>query len=369
MSDVFFVNVDDNERMNYIAKLTMICEKLRLNERIEKNQYVAIKVHMGERGNTCFIPPWYVSFFVEYIKSLGAKPFITDTNVLYRGNRTNAIDHLNSVTGHGYNYATFGAPVIIADGLVGNSGVKVEIDGNVLKSVEIAEALYNSDFILCLSHFKGHMITSIGGALKNLGMGAGTRSGKLEMHSNAKPFVVDKKCTACKRCMEHCPVDAISLSASGKAVIDKDKCIGCADCIAVCRFDAVQFSWDGTSQNIQEKMVDHFAGCVKNKPNKVAYFNFLINMSPLCDCFGFSGQAITEDIGIIGSNDPVAIDKASLDLVTKRANKDVFKILFPNYDANVQLKAAEKLNLGTTKYTVHDLTKNQPHSSLHSPLK
>ncbi len=354
MDRVYFCEHKVSEKISYTKKLEELISKLEIEKNIKKGSYCAIKVHMGEYGNSAFVPPWYIKKIADLIKKYGGKPFVTDTNVLYRGNRTNAIDHLMSVSQHGYNEATLGVPVIIADGLLGNSGEKIKIDGKILKEVEVAEVLCQADVIVNSSHFKGHLLTGFGGALKNLGMGGATRAGKLEMHSYVKPYVVEKNCTACGRCIRYCPVNAIKIETK-KAHINKEICIGCADCIAVCEYDAVHFDFDAQSEDVQRKMMEYFSALHKEKKDNIYHINFLMNVTQFCDCFNFSGKPVSKDVGILASKDPVAIDKASIDLLNKETGNDIFKELFPEIDYNIQLKHAVELGIGSLEYKLEEI--------------
>jgi uncharacterized Fe-S center protein len=207
-----------------------------------------------------------------------------------------------------------------------------------------------------VSHFKGHDVVGFGGALKNLGMGSGCRSAKQQMHADVKPKVIEEKCTSCGKCEEWCPTDAALLnievpgSAKKKARIYLEKCIGCGECVAACNFGAININWGGSPISVQEKFVEYCGGIIGKKKNKIAYINFIIDVSPNCDCYGHNDPPVVPDIGIVASLDPVAIDQASLDLVNKAAGKNIFQSLYPDLKESVQLSYAEKIGLGTRDY-------------------
>jgi len=309
----------------------------------KKDDLVAIKVHFGEPGNTAYLKAENVKPIFEKLKTMGTKPFLTDANTLYKGMRANAVDHINSAKLHGYDFA----PVIIADGLNGKDYVKVKINGTHFKEVNIGSAAAHADAIMVMTHFKGHELTGFGGTLKNLGMGFGSRSGKQRMHADVRPEVDGTKCTGCGTCIKWCPAEAITLK-DDIAVIDRNKCIGCAECVVTCPADSIEISWSGTPDSVQEKIAEYSLGAVKDK--RCAYFSFINNVSPNCDCYNFNAPPIVKDVGVLASMDPVAIDQASLDLVEKTAGLDIIKKTWPNIDHSVQLEHAQKIGLGYRKY-------------------
>lgn len=310
---------------------------------IESEKLIAIKVHFGETGNKAYLKPHNVAPVAEKIVSLGGKPFLTDANTLYKGTRGNSVDHLNTALAHGYCFA----PVIIADGLIGKSFTEVEINQKHFKKVKIASEIMHADTMIVMSHFKGHELTGFGGAIKNVGMGLGSRAGKQQMHADVHPSVDAEKCTGCELCTKWCPTNAITMK-NGKAQIDSSKCIGCAECIVTCNFSAISIEWNGSSNIVQEKIVEYFSGAIKGK--KCAYMSFIIDVSPNCDCWSLNGEPIVGDVGVVASFDPVAIDQACVDLVNKKAGADIIKKTWPELDCTIQLEYAQKIGLGSRKY-------------------
>jgi len=196
---------------------------------IAPHDKTAIKLHFGEQGNDGFISPVYVRQVVEKVKACGALPFLTDTNTLYRGTRSNAVEHIRTAILHGFDYAVAGAPVIIADGLNGKNVRRVEIQKKHFTEVSIAGDIAAADSMIVLSHFKGHITSGFGGAIKNLGMGCAPREGKRAQH-NARSFTIPEKCSGCAACMKVCPEKAICVQKK-KSVINQELCIGCFECM------------------------------------------------------------------------------------------------------------------------------------------
>ena len=362
MSKVIFADMRTSSKVNLFDKLTLLLEGVDIKSCIKKNNLIALKLHFGEKGNTAFIPPIFVRKIVDTVKYYEGKPFITDTNTLYRGERSEAISHLTLAIHHGYTYSVVDAPLVIADGIRGNTFVKVTINKHHFKDVSIGAELFHADTIIGLAHFKGHELTGFGGALKNLGMGGASRQGKLSQHSNISPQIKRKLCKGCGDCIALCPQQAIQLIGD-KSSIDREKCIGCAECITVCLYEAILIQWNETSILFQKKMVEHVFGVLKGKEGRALFLNFLINISPACDCYGHADTPIVPNIGILASTDPVSIDQASVDLVNQETGlknsaltlhfnkgEDKFKGLYPEVDWDVQLNYAEKMGLGTREY-------------------
>lgn len=314
-------------------------------EVFKKDDLVAVKVHFGEPGNKAYLKPQNVKPLAEKLKSLGTKPFLTDANTLYKGKRSNSVDHIETARSHGYDFL----PVIIADGLNGKDFEKIAVRGKHFKEVNIASAAVQADSMLVMTHFKGHELTGFGGAIKNLGMGLGSRSGKQQMHSDVKPQVEEDKCTGCGLCVKWCPASAIGLKDK-KASIDRDKCIGCAECVVTCQSNAIEISWAGSPASVQEKMAEYALGAVNGK--RCAYFSFAVDISPNCDCYGFNDPPIVGDIGVLAGSDPVAMDQACIDLAKEAAGTDIIKKTWPLVDHDIQLEHAERIGLGLRKYEI-----------------
>ncbi|MDY6863989.1 MAG: DUF362 domain-containing protein [Thermodesulfobacteriota bacterium] len=336
--------------------------KVELTKKFKKNQLIAIKIHFGEKHNHAFIRPIYVRRLVDRIKEAGGKPFLTDCNTLYVGSRQEAVTHIMTAIENGFVPVVVGVPIVIGDGLRGNSERKIKIDLNIYKEVNIGSEIVQADSLIAFTHFKGHELSGFGGTLKNLGMGCAARSGKLAQHSNLSPKINRKKCKGCSECIDWCPEGAISLW-NQKAKIDPEKCIGCGECIQICPYGFVKIQWDENAEMFQKKMVEYAYGALKGKRNKSVFLNFLMNITPYCDCYGYSDTPIVSDIGILSSTDPVAIDQAGVDLINQQpgninsilktnlaTGSDKFRGIFPEINWEVQLDYGEKIGLGSRDY-------------------
>jgi len=314
-SKVYFCNLRGQVGYSLLDKTRKLFARSGFAKKISPGDKVAVKLHFGEEGNTAFLPPMYARVAVEEIKKAGGKPFLIDANTLYKGTRSNAVDHLETAIKNGFSYATVGAPVIIGDGLIGKDYVSEEVNGRHFKKVKIAAAFHHADAVVNLTHFTGHELFGFGGALKGIGMGCAAPSGKQEMHSDVLPTVLEDKCTMCGKCYQWCPVDAIAWEAGTKAVILEEKCIGCGECAVSCNFGAIAVNWKTDPAVTLEKTAEYVAGALANKKGKALFFSFLINVSPDCDCYDFNDPPFVPDVGILVSTDPVAIDQAGADLV------------------------------------------------------
>jgi len=315
-----------------------------------ENDFTAVKVHVGEVDNNTYIKPTCIKGLVDELLRLKTKPFVTDTSTLYVGRRHDAIQHSILAAEHGFCLDKLGIPFIVSDGLFGTSETPVEINGELNKEVFIAYDIVRCQAILSVAHFTGHSATCAAGTLKTLGMGCASRKGKLKQHAAVKLSIGDD-CTRCGQCARHCPTNAITID-NIKAHIDTDKCIGCAECLAVCRFDAVRCNWGQEDQILQKHIAEHAKGALKGKENKAAFFNYIISVTEDCDCLSTQNMSkIVDDIGIAASTDPVAVDKATLDLVETRAGKKLAQLLGNDkLQPLYQIEHAERIGLGSTDY-------------------
>ncbi len=360
-SKVYFADLRSrNLHDNKINKIKRLFDESGLNKSVALNGLSAVKLHFGEEGNDSFIKPIFIRQIVEKILENKGKPFLTDTNTLYYGTRHNSVQHLQTAIKHGFDYAVVGAPLIIADGLLGENWKAVEINLKHFNEVKIAGDILNSDSMIVLSHFKGHGMSGFGGALKNLAMGCAAAPGKIEQHECTKPIISDS-CTACGVCVGECPVYAMYLQ-NEKSQIDYDMCIGCNNCLEMCPDSAIKLDWDDMYL-FMERMMEYAYGAVQNKEGKVGYINFLTDITPDCDCVPWSDAPLVPDIGILASNDPVALDYASYNLVNQQKGfkesmlhgnyeeeADKFKGVWKKVDGVIQLKYAEKIGLGSMDY-------------------
>jgi hypothetical protein len=345
---VFWIKVGDNEDDEVICRrLHSLIRRESVFAFVEDKDMTAVKTHFGEKGSDGYVRPLYFKMLAEEIKTQGGQPFLTETSTLYRGQRANAVDHIQMAYEHGFTFENTGLPIIMADGLLGDEEIEVPTGGTHYKTVKLANLIVKAQALVVVSHFTGHLATGFGGALKNMGMGCASRRGKMIQHSTAKPSIKISKCVGCGECVKWCPQDAITL-AEGKAQIDRKKCIGCGECLAVCRFEAVGYNWGETYEHLQQKVVEHARGVAECKRGKIICFNFLTRITKDCDCMG-EFKKIVPDLGVLVSFDPVAIDNASLDLVEQAAAKKLSSLAY-NIPYKVQIDHAGKIGFGNPDY-------------------
>lgn len=363
---VYFTDFRCKVGTSLLEKFQRLCRRAGLESLDLDGKYVAIKMHFGELGNLATIRPQYVKALADLIKEKGGKPFLTDCNTLYPGSRKNALDHLECAALNGYNPTTTGCHVIIGDGLKGTDEVEVPVpNGEYIKSAKIGRAVMDADVFISLAHFKGHESTGFGGALKNIGMGCGSRAGKMEQHSSGKPRVNEELCRGCQRCAPECGSDAITYE-NHKAHIDEEKCAGCGRCIGACSFDAIEtVQWDA-NELLDKKMAEYALAVVHGRP--CFHINMVMDISPNCDCHGENDAPILPNIGMFASFDPVALDQACADACQKaqplpnsqlsdhlaekgwKCQHDHFLDSNPKVDWETTLEHGEKIGIGTRQY-------------------
>ena len=350
-----------------VAKIRKLIEKSGFEELDLKGKFVAIKIHFGEPGNFAYLRPQYVRILVDYVKERGGKPFLTDCNTLYVGGRKNALDHLESAYLNGFAPYATGCHVIIADGLKGTDEVNVPVENGIyVKEAKIGRAVMDADVFISVTHFKAHENTGVGGVLKNIGMGCGSRAGKMEMHSAGKPKVVQEACIGCGACAKVCGSDAIGFTDK-KALINRDICTGCGRCIGVCPKDAVVPLYDEKNDILNEKISEYTAAVLKGRPHY--HISFVMDVSPYCDCHAENDAPIIPDVGVFASFDPVALDQACTDsalkmpvaensLLSERkaSGNDHFKNLHPTTNWQVMMDSAQRLGLGNKDYELIKIT-------------
>lgn len=370
-SKVYMADLSAGWKKNVAAKVAELLELLQPETLFRPKDLVAVKMHFGEAGNTAHIKPQFVRKVVDVLKAFQTKPFLTDTNTLYVGSRTEAWSHMVTAFENGFTREVTGAPVVIADGLRGNNSVSVPVNGKHVKRALVASDIHQADGLIALTHFKGHELSGFGGAIKNVGMGCASREGKMDQHSNISPKVRKKKCIGCGDCVQWCRGGAIEVLGEGpdrKAHINPENCVGCAECILACRQGAIQIQWNQSIPVFMEKMVEYASAVLSHKSGKAAFMTFITDVSPLCDCTPFCDRPIVPNIGILASLDPVAIDAAAADLVNGAPGNplssletglnpgdDKFRALFPHIDWGHQLDYAEQIGLGTRQYSLINL--------------
>ena len=364
-SKVYFTDFRATPRENLPQKLARLVKSAgMLNIDFEK-KYTAIKIHFGEPGNLAYLRPNYSKVIVDLIKEQGGRVFLTDCNTLYVGRRKNGLDHMDAAYENGYNPFATGCHVVIADGIKGTDDVLVPIDGDYVKEAKIGRAVMDADIVISLNHFKGHEATGFGGALKNLGMGCGSRAGKMEMHSAGKPFVREKKCIGCGQCQKICAHSAITVTDK-KASIDHNKCVGCGRCIGICPMDAVKPAEDESNDILNCKIAEYAHAVLKDRPN--FHISLVCDVSPCCDCHGENDAPIVPNVGMFASFDPVALDIACADAVNKQpvlsgsvlseqphVHHDHFKNTHPETNWMTGIDHAVKLGMGSKEYELIEI--------------
>ena len=360
-SKVYFTNLRTKMNEGLPKKLQKLIRAAGIENIDFENKYTAIKIHFGEPGNIAYLRPNYAKAVADVVKSLGGKVFLTDCNTLYVGGRKNALDHIDSAYENGYSPFSTGCHVIIADGLKGTDEAYVPVEGGeYVKEAKIGQAVMDADIIISLNHFKGHEATGFGGALKNLGMGCGSRAGKMEMHSAGKPLVNEKKCIGCGSCVRICAHDGVRVTDK-KAFIDHNRCVGCGRCIGACPVDAVHPGEDESYDILNKKIAEYVYAVVAGRPN--FHINLVIDVSPYCDCHAENDLPIVPDVGMFASFDPVALDVACADAVNaqpvtpgsllderNRCHHDHFTDVTPETNWHSCVEHAEKLGIGTCAY-------------------
>ena len=362
-SNVYYTTLRARPGDSLLNKLERLLDRAGMGKIDFTNKYVAIKIHFGEPGNLSYLRPNYAKVVADFIRARGGKPFLTDCNTLYVGGRKNALDHLESAYVNGYSPTTTGCHLLIADGLKGTDEAYVPVEGGAyVKEAKIGRAVMDADIVISLNHFKGHECTGFGGALKNLGMGCGSRAGKMEQHSAGKPFVIQESCIGCKACAKICAHDAPHFDG-GKASIDTDKCVGCGRCLAICPKDAIQCQYNEAPAILNKKIAEYTKAVVDGRP--CFHVSLVLDISPNCDCHGENDVPIAADVGMFASFDPVALDQACADAVVSQPAMpgsvlfdegfdctcgDVFQAAHPDTHWQSCLEHAEKLGLGSRKY-------------------
>ena len=365
-SKVYFTDFRAKQGMNVLQKIDRLIREAGIDKIDFKNKFVAIKIHFGEPGNIAYLRPNFAKVVADYVKEKGGYPFLTDCNTLYVGRRKNGLEHIDTAYENGFTPFSTGCNVIIGDGIKGLSEVYVPVrNGELCEKAIIGKEIMEADIVISLAHFKGHEMTGFGGALKNIGMGCGSRAGKMDMHSASGPKVKTDKCVGCGSCMRNCAHGAISI-VDKKAVIDRDKCAGCGRCIGACPFDAMAYIGDSSVEITSKKMAEYAMAVLDGREN--FHINIVNNVSPYCDCHSENDVPIVPDIGMFASFDPVAIDVACADAVNAQpvmpnsilaerdqCHHDHFTDTHPVTNWKYCVDHAEKIGLGTKEYELIEI--------------
>lgn len=369
-SKVFYTDFRVRPGDNLTKKLTRLMKQAGIETIDMEKKFVAIKIHFGEPGNMSYLRPNWAKAVADQVKAQGGLPFLTDCNTLYPGRRKHALEHIEAAYENGFTPFSTGCQVIIADGLRGTEERDVPVvNGEYIEKAHIGSAIMDADIFISLNHFKGHECTGFGGAIKNIGMGCGSRAGKMDQHNSGKPQVQEGLCRSCRQCAKECGSDAIKFD-TGKAVIDQDLCKGCGRCIGRCNFDAIYNPNSSANADLNRKMAEYTQAVVYGRPT--FHINIVRDISPYCDCHGENDAPILPDVGMFASFDPVALDQACADICMKlpamensvlgenRKNGanccgDPFLDTTPESTWQEALEHAEKIGVGTRQYTLHQV--------------
>ena len=355
------------------TKLKRLIRKAGIGQIDMDGKFVAIKMHFGELGNLGFLRPNYARAVVDVVRELGGKPFLTDCNTLYPGSRKNALEHLYCAWENGFTPMTVNCPILIGDGLKGTDDVEVPVQGGqYIERAKIGRAVMDADVIISLTHFKGHEMTGFGGALKNLGMGCGSRAGKKDQHANGQPSVDQQACRGCRRCQRECANQGLVFDEKTRKMrVDRARCVGCGRCIGACNYDAISFEQDAATKDLNCRMAEYAKAVVQDRPN--FHIALVMDISPNCDCHAENDAPILPNIGMFASFDPLALDQACADACLKAQpmpnsqlaeqmarqdfcdHHDHFENTTPNSEYKTCLAHAERIGLGTRQYQLIEM--------------
>lgn len=377
-------NTSDNMITNNLVKTRLILDMILDN--IKSGDKVAVKVHVGEAHNTQYLRHDYVREVVDAIKARGGIPTLVETQgignnienieicddyAICLGHRKNAEDHYKIAKLHGYHESIVGAPLEFIDGEYGTDRKIIHINGLKLDEISVAKGLFNYDKMVVVSHFKGHPQAGFGGALKQLGIGCVTKYNKHLAHMSDKLSINSRRCDykLCKKeCIDSCPVNAISIGKE-HAIINKSLCYGCLKCSQVCPVKrAIKTPIMNNIDEFVDRFIDNATGVLNSFGREnIRYINFAIDIPLMCDCVPNPGMAVIPDLGIFGSDDPVAIDKACLDaeidapglpLLNKEGQwteplqrgLEKFHAMMKLVNPNLQIESAVSNKLGLVNY-------------------
>lgn len=353
-SRVIFWDLNTARHSSFEVKLRGLLKTARIGAHLRSKALTAVKIHFGERGAASFISPLWLGPILSFLRKCGSHPFLTDTNTLYSGSRSNGVSHALLAREHGFDSAVLGAPVVIADGIRGTHQIEVPLEGRRFQTCYLAGEIAAADAMLTCSHFTGHRLAGFAGALKNLAMGCASKQGKMQQHATTGPVVRSEKCDGCGACRSVCPTGALVLEGDHAPALVPELCTGCAQCISVCPRDALRPCWDSGGRDFLEGMGDYAAAALSLFQAPVLHLNFLLRVTPECDCEGHGASPLCPDLGIAASYDPVALDQASLDLVNRavEGRHPSLERLHPGIEGEHLLACAESMGIGSRSYTL-----------------
>lgn len=348
-SDVYFVPVTTDKTEDRISALKKLLKATSALHEPAKDEFVPIKLTIGDRSCVHHVSPDLVKLIVADIKRCGAKPFLFDTSVIYKGSRQNAIDHMTLAQEKGFGPDRMGAPFIVADGVFGNDGKEYDIRSPDINKIRVPSFIGMVDRLVVITHATGHIVSKYAGAIKNIAMGMACRATKQVQHSSLKPSIIEKECVGCGQCVAICPVHAIKLN-NKKSRIDQAICVGCSECLCACKFDAIFLNWEEDPHTFSRRMVD-VAAFILSKFKNGFFITSALDITKECDCISSKDDIMVSDnIGILASSDILALEKATVDLIDRHKKTDFF-----DRDRDIflgLLDYAAKKRLGSTDYNL-----------------
>lgn len=373
-SPVYFWNLRASLKAPYPERIRRLLERTGFAAHVSGGELTAVKIHFGEQGVTSHVQPLMVKPILDFLSKAGARPFLTDASTLYVGQRGEAVSHAMQAARHGYDPLLLDAPVIIADGLKGASQEALPVPGGRhFTEAFIAADIAEADLLVSVNHAKGHELAGFGGALKNIGMGAASKQGKMHQHVTTGPMTNLSACKGCGACEGICAAQALALvdgleGDKRHILLDQARCVGCGACFLACKHGGLVINWKTDVAAFLERMMEYAAALLLSRPRPCLHVSFVTNITPDCDCMGFSDSAICPDIGILAGLDPVAIDQASIDLINQaeplwpshlpkdlKPGDDKFRALRPHLPEHMGLDYAEALGLGSRQYELVSL--------------
>jgi len=353
---VWFTPLEDREPAEGVGrKAARLAEAAGLKHVVQADGLIGILQHVGEGDNVGHVEPPVTRAIAKKIAARKGTPFLTGTATLYRGRRSNACDHLMQAYDHGFTPEAIGCPIVMVDGLRGSDQVSVRVpSAKHCATAYLGSGVAVLDGLVAITHPTGHVGAGFAAAIKNVSMGLSSRGGKLAMHHGSYPIFLPERCTACGRCVQWCPADAITLAKTAK--LDKKKCIGCGECFSVCPSDAIDFSWRLQGQGFQEGMVEYCAAVQSKLGDRILFLNVIRHFQKGCDCMGTPEKAVCPDVGLVASRDIVAVDTATADLLHRATGKDIVREV-ADCDYRGMLAYAESMDLGSRDYELIEIKK------------
>ncbi len=386
-SRVYFMDArSTTPESSLVSKMLTVFEAAGFDRLIKPRDIVAIKLHCGEWNNTAYLRPVYGRALADRVKALGGRPFVCDTTTMIYNpyvSRSTALDIMTTAERNGYNSGSMGCPFICADGFWGTDDFRVELpEGYILKEAFIAKAIASADVLITLTHFKGHPNGVVGGAIKNLGIGAQSKRGKFNVHMGGHPKYSFADSSTfhpenCKgrrgekdwRVLEQiCPYELIHVTKTS-IEWEREKCNDCRACEGIMSTRGIIIQSVEKQKALDAAIADACFATIKSVgKGKVAFVNLAIDITPKCDCVSYADTPLMPHLGVFASYDPVAIDKACLDkamevegiqgsiaeerhvLASGTHKLEACSPTLPGMTEDLQVNAGEIIGMGTRDY-------------------